>query len=473
MPTTRGPSLALTGRSSLHSAIQTQITTTTKTAFVKRATQLLLPTSLNLGLPAVLAPAVNAILARGNNPEEAIGGYAIALAIMMLVSLPQMRIQQMTLVFLEDRVSLAYLKRFTAATAVIVAGIAAIVTLTPISDLVLAQIFSLQGKLATEAQAALVAFLPLPALAVVRPHLYGCAIRSGHTSHVWAGTAIGLGTVVLIALTLQTSNVIEGAAAGASAVTIGALAEVILLTWLTAPTLRQELPTSQTTQPPIGYRPLVRFFLPLLVAGLLATVTPAVIHAALARTPTPETSIAAVSIALSVSHLLTIILWGLQPTVLALLGKGYKPFWIQCFANAIGLLAMLATMMVAFIPPVTQFVLQGVLGTEGDLFTSAELGLRLFAPLPIILAQEQIYSSALMRVRLTQRILRVNIMRLTSLIGFVVIGLKIEIAGVALGMGVMTLTLIVEAAATYIYGRNVLDALNTTWMASRPRGLCS
>ena len=307
----------MTSESSLHSPAPTEITATTKTAFVKRATQLLLPASLNLGLPAILAPAVNAILARGDNPEEAIGGYAVAVAIMLLVSLPQMRIQQMTLVFLEDRVSLNYLKRFTAATAIVVGGIAAIVALTPISDLILVQLFSLQGNLANEAQAALVALLPLPALAVGRPHLYGCAIRLGHTSHVWAGSALGLGTVVLTAPILQASNFIEGAAVGASAITIAALAEVILLTWLTGPALRQELPVSQTTQTPIGYTVLVRFFMPLLFAGLLATLTPAVIHAALARTPTPELSIAAVSIALSVSQLLTIVLWGLQPTILA------------------------------------------------------------------------------------------------------------------------------------------------------------
>ena len=78
-----------------------------------------------------------------------------------------------------------------------------------------------------------------------------------------------------------------------------------------------------------------------------------------------------------------------------------------------------------------------------------------------------------MRVRLTQRILYINILRLTSLIGFVALGLKVEVAGVALGMGVMTLTLIVEAAATYTYGRNVLATLNTTWMASRSRRVFS
>ena len=95
-----------------------QLTRASRNEFARRATLLLVPASMNLGVAAILAPAVNAILARGKNPEEAIGGYAVAMGIVMLVALPQMRIQQMTLVFLNDGVSLARLRRFTAISAV-------------------------------------------------------------------------------------------------------------------------------------------------------------------------------------------------------------------------------------------------------------------------------------------------------------------------------------------------------------------
>ncbi|MYA59055.1 MAG: hypothetical protein F4X40_00650, partial [Chloroflexi bacterium] len=64
-------------------------------SFNRRATTLLLPASLNLGITHVLAPALNGLMARSVEPEAAIGGYAIAMGVMGLVALPQMRIQQL------------------------------------------------------------------------------------------------------------------------------------------------------------------------------------------------------------------------------------------------------------------------------------------------------------------------------------------------------------------------------------------
>ena len=180
-----------------------------------------------------------------------------------------------------------------------------------------------------------------------------------------------------------------------------------------------------------------------------------------------ETSLAAIAVSLSVNQFLTIILWGLQPTVLALLGRGHDPRWIQRFANSIGLLAMVVAMVFAHVPPVTAFVLRDVVGTEGRLFESAQLGLRIFAPLPLILTQEQIYSSALMRVRRTRRILYINLIRLASLIGFVLIGLNVmDLRGVVLGIGAIAFTLVVEAAATYIYGRGAMRSVSRAWSSA-------
>ena len=83
-----------------------------------------------------------------------------------------------------------------------------------------------------------------------------------------------------------------------------ALAEVLVMIWLTGPALRRELPSAPDDGAGTEYASMVRFFMPLLFAGFLATVTPPVINAAVARTSTPETSIAAIAIALSISQFL-------------------------------------------------------------------------------------------------------------------------------------------------------------------------
>jgi O-antigen/teichoic acid export membrane protein len=149
---------------------------------------------------------------------------------------------------------------------------------------------------------------------------------------------------------------------------------------------------------------------------------------------------------------------------LALLGQGHDPRRIRLFANAIGLLVMVLAMFFAFYPPATVFILRDLVGVEGRLFESAQLGMRIFAPLPLILAQEQIFSSALMRVRRTRRILYINLIRLASLIAFVLIGLNlVDAPGVVLGIGAIAFTLVVEAGATYVYGRSAMSALSSAW----------
>ncbi|HJN39064.1 MAG TPA: MATE family efflux transporter [Chloroflexota bacterium] len=423
--------------------------------FTSRAALLLIPASLNLGVVAILAPAINAILARGDDPEDAIGGYAIALGIVMLVALPQMRIQQLTLVFLDDRISLGRLRRFTAVAALAAGLLAVLITVTPLRRLVLEQAFALTGDLEREARQALFALLPLSALAVVRPHLYGCALWMGHTRTVWAGTAVGVLAVVVVALALQTSGLVSGSAVGGLAVSASALVEVGLLIWLTVPGLRRALPFTGGRGPGSEYATMVRFFLPLIFAGFLATVTMPVVNAAVARTPSPETSLAAVAVAMSVNQLLVIVLWGLQPAILALLGQGDVPRRIRAFANAVGIGATVLTMVVAFVPPLTSFVLRDLVGAEGRLLEMATLGLQIFAPLPLILTQEQIYSSALMRLRRTGPILYINLIRLVVLIAFVLIALNlVHPTGVVLGIGAVAATLGVEAAASYAFGRS-------------------
>ncbi|HJO06292.1 MAG TPA: MATE family efflux transporter [Chloroflexota bacterium] len=429
--------------------------------FTRRAVLLLIPASLNLGLVAILAPVINAILARGDDPEDAIGGYAIALGIVMLVALPQIRIQQLTLVFLDDRVSLGRLRRFTAVTALAAGFLAVVITVTPLRSLVLEQGFALTGDLEREARQALFALLPLPALAVVRPHLYGCALWMGHTRTVWVGTAVGVLAVVVVALALQLSGLVSSSAVGGLAISASALVEVSLLIRLTAPGLRRALPIIGSHRPGSEYATMVRFFLPLIFAGFLATVTMPVINAAVARTSSPETSLAAVAIATSVNQLLITVLWGLQPAILALLGQGDVPRRIRAFANVVGLGATVLTMAVTFVPPLTSFVLHDLVGADGRLLEMATLGLRIFAPLPLILTQEQIYSSALMRLRRTGPFLYINLIRLVVLIAFVLVALNlVHLSGVALGIGAVAATLGVEAAATYAFGRSAFRDLS-------------
>lgn len=147
-----------------------------------------MPASLNLGIANVLAPVLNALLARSVEPEAAIGGYALALSVMMLVALLHARVQALTLVFLDNQDSLRRLWSFVGVFASISGVIAVLVALTPLRDVILDGVFATTGSLRKQAAAALVALIPFPVLVVVRTYLYGIALRIGRPRVVWMGT---------------------------------------------------------------------------------------------------------------------------------------------------------------------------------------------------------------------------------------------------------------------------------------------
>ncbi len=440
----------------------------TRTPLTRRAARLFVPAALNLAAVHFLAPFLSALLARTANPEAAIGGYAIALGVVSLVALPQLRIQQLTLVFLEDRSSFTRLNRFAAVCAVAVAGAAAVVALTPLLDVVLDTVFTATGALREQARQALIALVAFPPLAVARTHLHGAALRAGQARLVWAGTLSGVLGVVAAGSLLLLSGAATGSLVAAVALVAGAALEFAVLAVLAGRALPGHLPRATATSGDKPYRAMLVFFAPLLFAAFLPAVTPAVVNAGLTRTATPELSIAAVAVAFAVYQITVLPIWGIQPTLLALLGQGADPRRLLRLANLVGALTLAPTLLMAFVPPLSDAILGGLIGVHGELREQVVLVLRIMAPLPPILAQEQIYTSALMRARRTRPVAYVNVWRLLVLLSFMLAALNLtDLPGAAIGGGAWAVTLSVESAAAYLYGRGTLRTLTARWKSAQ------
>jgi len=400
-------------------------------AFTRRGLTLWLPASVNLGIASLLAPAMNALLARADDPEASIAGFSVALGVITIVALPQFRIQQLTLVFLHDHRALRSLRRFVVITAAVVGAISCAAALTPLAELILEGIFAASGDLLTQARAALVALCPLPVLMVPRTHLPGAALRLGQARLVWLGTGLGAGGAVAISAGLIAAGM-QGAAAAGVGTTLAAGLESVMLMAATRNLLRQGLPahSPRSLDPSLGA--VARFFAPLIFASLLPSATTPVVNAALARTAEPETSLAAFAIAIGLFQFLTILLWGAQPSILALLARGERVRRITVLTNGVAAAVLVACMAAAFLPPLSQLVIEDISGARDRLAELSLLGLRVLAPLPLILVQEQVFASTLMQVRRTRPILYVNLWRLAALLVFVVLALNV--GGLPVGM---------------------------------------
>ena len=425
---------------------------------------MLLPASLNLGISNVLAPLLNAMLARSVEPEAAIGGYAIALSIMMLVALPHLRIQQLTLVFLEDQASLWRIRIFVGVFAGLGGAVALLVAFTPIRDLLLDVVFATEGSLRDQTRLALIALVPFPVLAVIRTHLYGTALRINRPRLIWIGTGTGAATVMLVGLGISAVDANAGSPIAAIAVSVGAAAETVVLLWATNRPLQQTLRASQ--QPPPEYLALMRFFGPLLFAAFLPTVTTPIINAVLTRGPHPETSVAAVALAWGVNQTFLVLMWGIQPTLLALMARGENPASGRRFAYIVAIVVAVPSAVVAFVPPLTSLVVHTMLGATGRLQDMTETSLRVLAALPPLLVQEAIYTSAILSMRRTHLIVYVNILRLVGLL--VILGATVSFTdwpGGVIGVVAMGGSLVVEAITTMLYGYQSQKQLEARWAA--------
>lgn len=430
--------------------------------YLWKASTLLLPASLNLGISNVLAPLLNAMLARSVEPEAAIGGYAIALSIMMLVALPQLRIQQLTLVFLEDQASLWRIRVFVAVFAGLGGVVALLAAFTPIRDLLLDVVFATEGSLRDQTRLALIALVPFPVLAVIRTHLYGTALRINRPRLIWIGTGTGAATVMIVGLGISAVDANAGSPIAAIAVSAGAAAETVILLWATNRPLQQTLRASQ--QPAPEYQALLRFFGPLLFAAFLPTVTTPIINAVLTRGPHPDTSVAAVALAWGVNQTFLVLMWGIQPTLLALMARGENPASGRRFAYVVAVVVAVPSAVVAFVPPLTSLVVHTLLGATGRLQDMTETGLRVLAALPPLLVQEAIYTSAILSTRKTRLIVYVNILRLAGLL--VILGATVSFtdwSGGVIGVVAMGGSLVVEAITTMLYGYQSQKQLEDRW----------
>lgn len=402
-----------------------------------------------------LMPVLSAILTRTDNPEAAIGGYGLALSISMFVGLPQLRVQQLTLVFFDNPTSLWQIRKFIGLWIALVTILAFLVVLPPVTEFLLTSVFSVSGDLKENAARALIWMIPLPGLWILKMHFYGAVLRISRPRLAWIGTAAGGITVITVALILFATDAVQGSSIAAAAMVAGTIVETIALAFFAAKPLHRFSGIPSTGD--ISLKGMMKFFWPLLFAAFLPAATQPILNAGMARSPEPEVSIAAVAMAFGIFQLIAVATNGTQNTALALFAGRYDPFRVRKFALSVGLITFAIIAVIAYIPAITSFVIGDIMGADGRLKELTSTGFRLLSILPIALVMEQLYSAALMRTRNTRPIIYINLLRLLTLTIWVIATVNFtNLNGLWVGAGAWSLTLFLEAVYAYIFGHKSL-----------------
>ena len=428
---------------------------------ITRSLRLLGPAAVNVSAVEWITPIVAAFMARSLNPQEAVAGYALALSLAFFLTLPRLRIQALTLVFVEDNQSWRAVAVFAASCAAVVVSLISIVAFTPLSSIIFNDLFRIEESLADEAMAALKVLTLWGLFSVTRAHLYGVALRFEKANLLWLGAATGLVTATAVSLFLYNFFPELNSQIGAIAVTSAVILEctVASIGLLTRRKLDLKVGRNRPSQ-----RRILFFFIPLLFAALLPSLTFPLLNFAMARSINPELAITGFTLAFGVFSIMSIPANGIQPVSLALFGLNESPQFVRLFAVIIGVLTAIPIILLTLSDTASEWVFGTVLGADDAVKVMSIQGLQILMLLPPWLALEQLYAAAIMSNKEPRGIVYINIGRLTLLLLLVFGSLFLDTTeGILVGSGIMSLTLLAEAIFAVIFGRSAFSSLRSRY----------
>ena len=418
--------------------------------FSQRGLVLLLPSALNLTLAIIMEPVLNAMLVRTDNPELAIGGFAISFGLIGLIALPQLRVQHLTLIFLQDVNSLRTLRTFVLRLAIVGSFITLIIGITPLSNLIFGAIFSTDANLQKEAKTSFLWMMPVPALMIIKMYLYGIALRIERPIIVWIGlitSAVSISGIAILLLFLG----IQGSQIAAISITFGNFIELGLMLFslvLISLNLEKSGKHLKVTQ-----LELTKFFAPLLIVAFLPAFSKPFILALVSHSPESNLSLAAFSLAMGIFTFLSFLVAGLTPTILALMNQGEDLKKITRFSLRIGMVSSLFVLLIVWTPLLSNFLISDLIGVSGRLHELTLVALKILSFLPLIMVVEQLFAAALLQYKQVKNLVFINIGRLASLVIFaLLINSFTALNGAIVGSIAVLVTLSVESILAVVLG---------------------
>jgi len=239
----------------------------------------------------LIAAAINRL------PDEVVmlAAMGIVNSLSVTIESPIINLLATSTALVRDRASYLLVRRFTLHWCLALTVMAVLVGYTPLFDLLVPGLLDVPDEIARWVRPGMQIMIFWSAAIGWRRFLQGLLIRYKRTRSIAWGTAVRLlasgGTVAVLAIWGHWPGVIIGS----FALMAGVLAEAAFATWAVRPVLQNELAagTPAAEGPPLTYRALLSFHLPLAATSLLVLLMQPLVTSSLARLDRPTESLAA------------------------------------------------------------------------------------------------------------------------------------------------------------------------------------
>lgn len=320
-------------------------------------------------------------------PDEVImlAAQGIVMSLSVTIESPIINLLATSTALAKDRPSYLLLRRFTIHWMIGLTIVAALLAFTPLFDLVVVQWMAVPAPVATWVRPGLQIMIPWSAAIAWRRFLQGIMIRFRQTRLVAWGTAVRLVASAGTAIGLALWSGWPGVIIGATALIAGVTAEALYATLAVRPILANQLgPESQpVVDPPLTYRELFWFHLPLAATSLLILLVQPLVTFSLARLDQPTLSLAAWPLVFQIMLIARAPAMALPEVVIAL-SEGESTFRpLRRFTRNLVIFNTVAILLFVF-TPLVNFYLLTIQDTILPVAEMARQGLQLFFLLPAL-----------------------------------------------------------------------------------------
>ena len=366
-----------------------------------------LPLEATWLMMALEGPLLSAIIARLAEPKFNLAAYGVAFSLTLFIEAPILMIISASTTLVRDRISFIRLHRFTLTLSGILSSLMVIMLLPSIFYFLAEKVLGLPQNIARLTHMAAILFIPMPWAIGYRRFYQGVLIRNNRTRFVAFGTAIRLITIILTSTLLYLFLPLQGSFIGALALSISVLVEALasrLMARNIVNKLLSESSEKEGREPPLTYRTIIQFYLPLAMTSFLALGTQPLVTFFVAHGRMAIESLAVLPVIFGLVFIFMSFGLSYHEGSIALLGeqqRNFKP--LRNFAFGLGALTVGILGLISF-TPLSYFWFHKVSGLSLELTRFALLPLKILTPLPAIWVFLTFQRSVLVNARQTRPI---------------------------------------------------------------------
>ena len=325
-------------------------------------------------------PFIAAIIARLAEPKYNLAAYGVAFSFALIIEAPVIMIMSASTALVKDKLTFSRLRNFTYFVNIVITLLMIIFLIPSIFNFVAYNLIELPKKVADLTYIATILLLPWPGAIGYRRFFQGILIRHNQTRRVAYGTIVRLTMMSLTALVLYLNYNFDGVIVGASALSIGVIAEAIASRLMSINILKNI--KEKNSYKNLTYKEIITFYYPLALTSILGLGVYPLVTFFIGQSSMPLESLAVLPVINSLVFIFRSTGLSFQEVGIALLGEeGENYSALKNFASKLALFSAGILIIIA-VTPLAKLWFHNVSGLSEELTDFAIIPLIIISLIP-------------------------------------------------------------------------------------------